>query len=99
MKCGGFVLQNFETCILPQPLANAFNRLFGGLAGAGCQPVLYCATQAVNGVNHLILCQVTKTTNPPKKSLQTVVINIPSDDSDGEKATKVFFEPEVIVEE
>lgn len=97
MKVGGYMLQDFERCDLPKPLANAFDKLFDGRMGGGYKPVLYCATQVVNGINHLILCEVAKTTNPPIKSLETVVINIPFDDETGEKAEQVFFEPQVIV--
>lgn len=99
MKLGGFKLQNFEGCSLPEPVASAFGMLFGRLEGAHYKPVLYCATQQVNGVNHLILCEITAVTHPPKKSLQTVLINIPFDDIKGEKAKKVPFEPQIIVEE
>jgi hypothetical protein len=99
MKSGGFKLQNFETCNLPEPVASAFDRLFGHLVGTHYKPVLYCATQQVNGVNHLIICEITKVTNPPVKSLQTVLMNIPINDLKGEKATMVAFDPNVIVEE
>lgn len=99
MKTGGYKLQDFQACTLPQPVASAFTKLFGNLEGASYKPVLYCATQLANGFNHLILCEITKITNPPIKSLETVVINIPAEDIGGGKATHVLYEPKVIVEE
>lgn len=99
MKAGGYRLNDFDACNLPENVATAFTKVIGSMHGAQYKAVLYLGSQLVNGVNHLLLCEVTKATNPPVRSLEIVAINIPFDDPTGKRATTAPFEPHIIIEE
>lgn len=48
-----------------------FDRVMGGIAGAGYTPIAH-ATQVVNGINHRFICNQTLITNPPTQAIVMV---------------------------
>ncbi len=75
MLSGGWKLAPMDPCDLPQNVATGFTQLLGELEGANYTPVLYCGTQVVNGVNHMIICRQTLVTPTTDEHLVKVIIN------------------------
>lgn len=71
---GGWQYQDMQPCVLPEPVATAFNKAFEGLVGVGYTPVLYVASQVVAGRNYCIICKTTAVTNPPIPGCKIVTI-------------------------
>lgn len=69
---------NCKACDLPQDVATAFSQVTANLQGAGYEPLLYAATQVVNGINHLILCRETLSDAERTVKLSTMILNIPA---------------------
>lgn len=75
IKEGGWVVPEMEACNLPQDVASGFYKVMEGWEGAVYVPVLYCGTQVVNGINHMLICQETMITAEPIKGLAKVVLH------------------------
>lgn len=92
-KLGGWEIVNAPADKLPQPLASATVKLFYGENGeVKYNPVWYAATQLVNGLNHMLVCEQFKKaeeSEETEKHIVAVVVNIPAGDFKGEKATIV----------
>ena len=81
-KLGGYKLANHSATQLPQDLATATSYLFDGdgkILGATYKPIWYIGSQLVNGTNHLLICEQTKSTKDAVKRIVAVVINISTD--------------------
>lgn len=57
MTVGGWELVDMKACDLPEKVASGFAEIMSTWEGADLTPVLYCGTQTVNGVNHMIICR------------------------------------------
>ncbi len=75
MLPGGWNLAPMSPCNLPENVATGFAQLFGNMEGAAYTPVLYCGTQVVNGINHMIICRQTLVTPTKDEHLVKVIIN------------------------
>lgn len=79
---GGWVItkdaQNYPTCNLPEQVASAFSKVTMDLVGAKYEPLMYLATQVVNGTNHMILCRQTLSDSDHTVRLSTMIVNIPT---------------------
>ena len=75
MNIGGWDYSVVEACELPKEVAAGFNEAFSSLLGATYTPVLYCGTQIVHGVNHMIICKVKFATQGSNYALMKVVLN------------------------
>lgn len=89
MLPGGWKLAPMSPCDLPQNVATGFTQLFGDVEGATYTPVLYCGTQVVNGVNHMIICRQTLVTLTEDEHLVKVIIN---ESPNAEKWTLVLID-------
>ena len=72
---GSWNILKMEPCKLPQKLATGFSEVTKEIVGASYEPVLYCATQLVAGTNHMLICNQTLVTNPPKKSIVKMILH------------------------
>lgn len=70
--------QNYPTCNLPEQVASAFSKDTIDLIGAKCEPLMYLATQVVNGTNYMILCRETLSDINHTVKISTMVLNIPT---------------------
>ncbi len=69
---------NFSTlkaCNLPEKVATGFSEVFSHLCGAEYTPVLYCGTQLVHGINHMIICKMKVCHPDATEKLAKVIIN------------------------
>ncbi len=69
------VIENIPACSLPEQVATGFSEVTANMLGAKYVPVLYCATQIVAGINHMIICEQTLATHPEKKHIVKMVLN------------------------
>jgi len=80
--CGGWKITrdalNYPTCNLPEVVSSAFSKVTKDLVGAKYEPLMYLATQAVNGTNHMILCRQTLTDAGGTVKIVKMVLNIPA---------------------
>ena len=74
---GGYELVNKPASHLPQDVASAVGIVNGGLLGATYQPIFYVGKQAVNGMNHMLICEEIRTTKNRSKAIVALIINIP----------------------
>ncbi len=79
---GGWTLASMEGCNLPQQVATGFSEVTEAMVGAKYVPVLYVGTQAVHGVNHMLICKQTLTTQGAPEHLVKMVLNQNCDDGD-----------------
>lgn len=82
-KPGGWVIteeaKNCPTCNLPEQVATAFSKVTMDLmVGAKYEPLMYLATQVVNGTNYMILCRETISDNDHTVLVSAMVLNIPT---------------------
>lgn len=82
---GGWNIVNIPATRLPEDLASAQLALFG----AKFNPIWYVGNQLVNGMNHMLICEVTRSTKNADKVIAAVIVNIPAGCFDGSKATIV----------
>ncbi|MDV0445013.1 hypothetical protein MmiAt1_05650 [Methanimicrococcus sp. At1] len=68
------IIEN-EACPLPQKIATGFHDAFKDYVGASYKPVLYIATQLVNGTNHMFICEQTLITNPIHLGYAKVILH------------------------
>lgn len=54
---GGWNFDVLKACDLPEKVATGFTEVFSKLVGADYVPVLYCGTQVVHGMNHMLICK------------------------------------------
>ena len=54
---GGWNFDVLKVCDLPEKVATGFTEVFSKLVGAEYMPVLYCGSQAVHGMNHMLICK------------------------------------------
>ena len=73
------IVENMQACNLPQDVATGFSEVGNSMIGATYVPVLYCATQIVNGKNHMIMCKQTVSSNPAKESIVEMVLHQATD--------------------
>ena len=76
---GGWVVN--PSCELPQEVATVFNAAMGQITGAGYEPLLYCGSQVVRGINYMIICKQTLVTKDQDVHVVKVVLNTISDES------------------
>ena len=72
---GNWNILKMEPCNLPQKLATGFSKIMMDMVGASYEPVLYCATQLVNGTNHMLICKQTLVVNPPKENVVKMILH------------------------
>lgn len=60
---------------MPQAAASAWSGAFEGLVGATYKPLLFYATQLVNGTLYYFVAEQTLITNPPIRRIVKVVIH------------------------
>lgn len=70
---------NSSACNLPQQVASAFSKVTMELVGAKYEPLLYLATQVVNGTNHMILCKQALSDLDHTDKISVMTIHIPTD--------------------
>lgn len=70
--------KNLPACDLPEKVASTFTKVTKGLIGAKYEPLLYLATQIVDGENHMILCRETLSTFPQAIKISTLILHIPA---------------------
>ncbi len=70
--------KNYPNCDLPEPVASAFSQATMYLEGARYEPLMYLATQVVNGTNHMILCRQTVVSVKSIVKIVKMVLNIPA---------------------
>lgn len=82
VKAGGWTITkdalNCPVCSLPQDVATAFSQVTEHWVGAKYEPLLYAATQVVNGINHMIVCRETMSDADRTVKISTMVLNIPA---------------------
>lgn len=71
---GGWSIADSEAATLPEEVQTAFDKALEKHTGSALKPVAYVANQVVAGMNHMILCEATTTTENPITSLQMVII-------------------------
>lgn len=71
---GTWKILDAPDCKLPQKLATAYSELLGIMIGATYTPMLYAATQLVNGTNHLIISKQVLVTPELVEHLVYVII-------------------------
>ncbi len=80
--CGGWTITedalSYSTCNLPEMVASAFSQVTMDLVGAKYEPLMYLATQVVNGTNHMILCRETLSDAAHTVKISTIILNIPA---------------------
>lgn len=73
---GGYQFVDFKTADLDQRAASAWGAVEGeGLVGATYNPILYCGTQVVKGVDHLFIAEETLQTLGKDKRIVAIVVN------------------------
>ncbi|KPU43503.1 hypothetical protein OXPF_29440 [Oxobacter pfennigii] len=72
---GNWVLADFTACNLPEKVATGFGEAMSKLVGARYTPLLYAASQIVNGTNHMIICEAVPMTVTPEPRLVAVYIH------------------------
>ncbi len=72
---GAWKILDVEECQLPERVQVGFYEATEGLVGASYIPALYCAIQVVSGINHMIICKQTLTTNPPKEAIVKMILH------------------------
>ena len=78
---GTFNFDILKPCNLPQKLATGFADVFSHLAGADYIPVLYCGTQTVHGVNHMLIFKMRVCHPDAVEKLAKVILNeLPEDE-------------------
>lgn len=60
---------------LPEKVATGFSEVFSKVLGADYTPVLYCGTQVVCGINHMIICKMKVCHPDAAEELVKVVLN------------------------
>lgn len=70
---GAWNFDVLKACELPQEVASGFTEVFSKFEGADYMPVLYCGTQVVHGLNHMIICK-TRICHPDAVDRLTKVI-------------------------
>ncbi len=70
--------KGYPVCDLPEAVASAFSQVTTGLDGVGYEPLMYLATQVVNGTNHMILCRQTLVNVECTVKIVKMVLNIPA---------------------
>ena len=83
---GGWEIVNAPADKLPQDLASAVGTLNEKNLGATFTPVWYVGSQIVNGTNHFLICEETRTTKNETVCIVGLVVNIPLDSVGGEGA-------------
>lgn len=78
---GGFNFDVLRRCDLPQKVVTGYDEVFGNLLGADYTPVLYCGTQLVHGINHMLICKV-KVCHPDavEKLVKVILNELPVDE-------------------
>ena len=78
---GGFNFDVLQPCALPEKVATGFTEVFSKHLGADYTPVLYCGTQTVHGVNHMIICKM-RICHPeaPDKLAKVILNQLPDDE-------------------
>lgn len=71
---GGWELFDNEANALPEDVQKAFDKAAETFTGSELKPVAYISSQVVAGMNYMILCETTKTTEQPKTSYQMVIV-------------------------
>lgn len=74
-KAGGWKLAKMEPCMLPEDVASGFCSVMENMVGASYVPVLYCAAQLVNGMNHMLICKQTLSTAGAEENLAKVILH------------------------
>lgn len=70
-----------KSCNLPEKVATGFSSVFASFVGADYTPVLYCGTQVVHGVNHMIICKSRICHKDAVDRLTKVILNeVPEDE-------------------
>jgi formate-dependent nitrite reductase membrane component NrfD len=72
---GGWRILDIKACDLPEKVASGFSEVFAGMVGATYIPVVYCATQVVAGINHMILCKQTLATKDTSEAIVKVILH------------------------
>lgn len=85
-ELGGWTLINQSANRLPQDVASGFSNAQEGLVGASYNAIFYVARQLVNGFNHLIIAEETRTTKNADKRIVAIVLHIPMGDIGGKNA-------------
>lgn len=70
--------KNYPTCNLPEQVASAFSKVTMNLVGGKFEPLMYLATQVVNGTNHMILCRQILSDLEHTVRISTMIVNIPT---------------------
>lgn len=77
---GGWKLaETMKPCNLPEKVATGFAEVTQTV-GAKYVPVLYVGTQTVHGVNHMVICKQTLSTEGAEEHLVKMVLNQNLDD-------------------
>lgn len=81
LTVGGWVIEDLKACNLPQKIATGFVQVMEGFVGASYIPVSYCASQLVNGTNHLLICKQTLSTSPSIEHIVAMTLHqsLPTD--------------------
>lgn len=75
-KFGGWVVEeNPSIGKLPQELASGFYTAAEHYTGMQLNPILYCGSQVVNGINYMVICEGTIVTAAPEKKILAVVVH------------------------
>lgn len=72
---GAWDFSTLKACNLPEKVATGFSEVFSHLYGADYTPVLYCGSQLVHGINHMIICKMKICYPDAIEKLAKVVIN------------------------
>lgn len=89
---GAFNFDVLKPCGLPEKVASGFTEVFSHLAGADYIPVLYCGTQTVHGVNHMIICKMKVCHPEAEEHLAKVILNEQPEDEIKSKWSIVSIE-------
>ena len=71
---GGWEMAENEAATLPEDVQTAFDKALEKFTGSELKPVAYVASQVVAGMNHMILCEETTTTESQVSSYKMVII-------------------------
>ena len=84
MMAGAFNFDVLKPCSLPEKVATGYSEVFSHLLGADYTPVLYCGTQVVHGINHMIICKMRVCHPDATEKLAKVILNeLPEDEIKG----------------
>lgn len=76
---GGWVVNpSYE---LPNEVETVFNAVMKQIAGAEYEPLIYCGSQVVKGINYMIICKQTLVTKDKDVHVVKVVLNTISGES------------------